>query len=142
MPDLGEGVSEGEIISWMLNEGDFVKESQPLLEVMTDKVNVVIPSPRTGKIVKIMVKQGELAKVGTAILLMDDGNSEPTVTRTQEAPLRLLGHFAKAEQHVRAGDIDGGVLALFAFHMWGWLMKKRRFYSWIMRARWRMHEPL
>ncbi len=81
LPDIGEGVAEGEIISWMAKEGDEVKEDQPLVEVMTDKVNVQIPAPRTGKVSKIMVKAGEVAKVGQVIMVIDDGTggSSPAV---------------------------------------------------------------
>ena len=74
LPDLGEGIAEGEIIKWMAKEGDQVKEDQPMVEVMTDKVNVQIPSPRTGKVTKILVKEGEVAKVGQTIVVIDDGS--------------------------------------------------------------------
>ena len=74
LPDLGEGIAEGEIIKWMAKEGDQVKEDQPMVEVMTDKVNVQIPSPRTGKVAKILVKEGEVAKVGQTIVVIDDGS--------------------------------------------------------------------
>ena len=48
LPDIGEGIAEGEILKWLVKEGEKVTEEQPLVEVMTDKVNVQIPSPRTG----------------------------------------------------------------------------------------------
>ena len=50
LPDIGEGIAEGEILKWLVKEGENVKEEQPLVEVMTDKVNVQIPSPRTGTV--------------------------------------------------------------------------------------------
>jgi 2-oxoglutarate dehydrogenase complex dihydrolipoamide succinyltransferase (E2) component len=74
LPDIGEGVAEGEILKWMAKEGDQVKEDQPLVEVMTDKVNVQIPAPRSGKVSKILVKEGDLAKVGQTIMVIDDGS--------------------------------------------------------------------
>jgi pyruvate dehydrogenase E2 component (dihydrolipoamide acetyltransferase) len=82
LPDIGEGITEGEIIKWMVKEGDQVKEDQPLVEVMTDKVNVQIPSPRTGKVSKILVKEGDVAKVGETIMVIDDGTggSSPTTS--------------------------------------------------------------
>jgi len=74
MPDIGEGVAEGEILKWMVKEGDRVKEDQPLVEVMTDKVNVQIPAPRSGTISKIFVREGEIAKVGQPIVeISEDG---------------------------------------------------------------------
>ena len=75
MPDIGEGVSEGEILKWMAKEGDQIKEDQPIVEVMTDKVNVQIPAPRSGKVAKIFVKEGDVAKVGQTIMVIDDGST-------------------------------------------------------------------
>ncbi|MDE1852231.1 MAG: 2-oxo acid dehydrogenase subunit E2 [Thaumarchaeota archaeon] len=77
LPDLGEGITEGEILKWMTKEGDQVKEDQPIVEVMTDKVNVQIPSPRTGKVARILVKEGDIAKVGQTIMVIDDGSAGP-----------------------------------------------------------------
>jgi 2-oxoglutarate dehydrogenase complex dihydrolipoamide succinyltransferase (E2) component len=77
LPDIGEGISEGEILKWMVKEGDQVKEDQPLVEVMTDKVNVQIPSPRSGRVSKILVKEGDIAKVGATIMVIDEGGSGP-----------------------------------------------------------------
>lgn len=76
LPDIGEGVAEGEILKWMAREGESIKEDQPLVEVMTDKVNVQIPAPRSGRVVQILVKEGDVAKVGQTIMVIDDGNRE------------------------------------------------------------------
>ena len=96
LPDLGEGITEGEILKWMTKEGDQVKEDQPLVEVMTDKVNVQIPSPRNGKVAKILVKEGEVAKVGQTIIVIDDGGvGSPSpapvapVRQTQQSPAQV-----------------------------------------------------
>jgi pyruvate dehydrogenase E2 component (dihydrolipoamide acetyltransferase) len=75
LPDIGEGVTEGEILKWMVKESDQVKENQPLVEVMTDKVSVQIPAPRSGKVSRIMAKEGDIAKVGQTIMVIDDGSS-------------------------------------------------------------------
>jgi 2-oxoglutarate dehydrogenase complex dihydrolipoamide succinyltransferase (E2) component len=77
LPDLGEGITEGEVIRWLTKEGDQVKEDQPIVEVMTDKVNVQIPSPRSGRVAKIFVKEGDVAKVGQTIMMIDEGGSGP-----------------------------------------------------------------
>jgi pyruvate dehydrogenase E2 component (dihydrolipoamide acetyltransferase) len=76
LPDIGEGVAEGEVLKWLVKEGDSVKEDQPLVEVMTDKVNVQIPAPRTGSVSKILVKEGDVAKVGQTIMVIDDGSGQ------------------------------------------------------------------
>lgn len=72
LPDIGEGVVEGEIISWLVKEGDTVREDQPLLEIMTDKATVEIPSPRAGLIVKRIGSEGEIVKVGATLVVIDD----------------------------------------------------------------------
>lgn len=68
LPDIGEGVAEGEILKWMVKEGDIIAEDQPLVEVMTDKVNVQIPSPKGGSVSRILAKEGEMVKVGQVIV--------------------------------------------------------------------------
>ncbi len=68
LPDIGEGVAEGEIVRWLVKAGDAVKEDQPLVEVMTDKASVEIPSPRTGTIATIHVEEGAMVPVGTTII--------------------------------------------------------------------------
>lgn len=87
LPDIGEGVSEGEILKWMVKEGDRIREDQPLVEVMTDKVNVLIPAPRSGTVTKIAVKEGEVAKVGEVIIVItEEGSPAPQSTPTGVAP--------------------------------------------------------
>jgi pyruvate dehydrogenase E2 component (dihydrolipoamide acetyltransferase) len=68
LPDIGEGVAEGEIVRWLVRVGDGVKEDQPLVEVMTDKASVEIPSPRTGTIEAILVVEGAVVPVGTVLV--------------------------------------------------------------------------
>ena len=66
-PDIGEGLTEGEIVRWVVKEGDEIKEGQPLVEVETDKALAEIPAPRTGVILKILAKEKEVVKVGQVI---------------------------------------------------------------------------
>src|SRR5882672_4031188 len=68
LPDIGEGIAEGEIVRWMVKVGDAVKDDQPLVEIMTDKASVEIPSPRTGTIAAIHVAAGSVVPVGTVIV--------------------------------------------------------------------------
>ena len=90
LPDIGEGVAEGEILKWMAKEGDQIHEDQPLVEIMTDKVNVQIPAPRSGKVVTILAKEGDVAKVGQTIMVIDDGGGgnlkPPTAPKPVQAP--------------------------------------------------------
>jgi 2-oxoisovalerate dehydrogenase E2 component (dihydrolipoyl transacylase) len=67
MPQLGESVTEGTVDRWLKKEGDFVKKDEPLVEVVTDKVNAEIPSPFEGKLIKISVGEGMTIAIGTEI---------------------------------------------------------------------------
>ena len=74
LPDIGEGVVEGEIVKWLVKAGDEIAIDQPLVEVMTDKATVTIPSPRKGKVVKTVGNEGDIAKVhGTLVVLEIEG---------------------------------------------------------------------
>jgi pyruvate dehydrogenase E2 component (dihydrolipoamide acetyltransferase) len=89
LPDIGEGIAEGEILKWLVKEGEKVKEEQPLVEVMTDKVNVQIPSPRTGTVSRILAKEGDVVLVGQVILVIDSGTAEqPTPSNRNETTSR------------------------------------------------------
>jgi len=70
LPDIGEGVVEAEVQQWFVKPGDHVVEDQPLVEVMTDKATVTIPSPRRGTITKLLCPAGQMAKVHEPILEM------------------------------------------------------------------------
>src|SRR5712671_2660879 len=77
LPDIGEGVVEGEIVKWLVKAGDQIVEDQPLVEVMTDKATVTIPSPRRGKVVKTFGKEGDIAKVHSTLIVLEvDGASQ------------------------------------------------------------------
>src|SRR3989442_10889353 len=73
MPQLGESVTEGTVDKWLKQEGDFVKRDEPLVEVVTDKVNAEIPSPFEGKLVKVAVGEGETVRVGSVIAQIETG---------------------------------------------------------------------
>lgn len=72
LPDIGEGLTEGEIIKWFVKVGDRVKEDDPLVEVMTEKVNVEIPSPYTGTVLKILAEEGKVVNVGQPIVVVGE----------------------------------------------------------------------
>ncbi|MHB8360507.1 MAG: dihydrolipoamide acetyltransferase family protein [Thermoplasmataceae archaeon] len=71
LPDIGEGVSEGEIVKWHVKEGDILQKEQEMVEIMTDKVTVNIPSPIEGKVLKILYKEGEIIQVGSSIIQIE-----------------------------------------------------------------------
>jgi len=72
MPDIGEGVVEGEIVAWKVKEGDRVALDQPIVEVMTDKATVELPSPRAGTIARINYRDGQICPVGQILVVIDD----------------------------------------------------------------------
>src|SRR6187431_348551 len=71
LPDIGEGIAEGEIVKWLVKAGDAVKEHQPIVEVMTDKATVEVPSPANGTIASLNAKEGETVPVGSVIFVLD-----------------------------------------------------------------------
>ncbi len=73
LPDIGEGVVEGEIVKWLVKAGDEIKEDQPMVEVMTDKATVVIPSPKKGRVTKVWGKEGDIARVHHPLVTLETG---------------------------------------------------------------------
>src|ERR1051326_978938 len=73
MPELGESVHEGTVSRWLKKEGDFVNEDEPVVEIMTDKVNTELPSPATGVLSKILIQEGDPVEVFHAMGIIDDG---------------------------------------------------------------------
>src|SRR6266478_7887905 len=74
LPDLGEGLTEAEIVKVLVNEGDVLVEDAPLLEVETDKATVEIPSPFAGRVARIHVQPGQSVKVGDVRVTFDDSS--------------------------------------------------------------------
>ena len=83
LPDIGEGVTEGEIVSWLIKPGDMVKEDQPMIEVMTDKATVTITSPKAGRVVETVGAPGTIVAVHSVLVVYElDGS----VTASATAP--------------------------------------------------------
>ena len=82
MPQLGETVTEGTILRWLVAVGDEVKEDDPILEISTDKVDTEVPSPFSGKVTSLLVDEGETVEVGVA--LMELGGEAPLNDTKQE----------------------------------------------------------
>jgi pyruvate dehydrogenase E2 component (dihydrolipoamide acetyltransferase) len=75
LPDLGEGLTEGEIARWLVAEGQNVAEDDPLVEIQTDKTTVEIPSPAAGRVARIMVREGEVVPVGTVLVVIGEDSA-------------------------------------------------------------------
>ncbi|GAB4341655.1 MAG: dihydrolipoamide acetyltransferase family protein [Candidatus Abyssubacteria bacterium] len=75
-PDVGEGITEGEVVLWLVEEGERVERDQPMVQVETDKAVVEIPSPRAGVVMKINFREGDIVKVGeTLVIIGDEGET-------------------------------------------------------------------
>ncbi len=101
LPDLGEGVHEGQIVRLLVAQGDHVKEDQPLLEVETDKASVEIPSPYTGVVAKVHVAEQQVVNVGDVMISFDSG---PTETAPAGKPLVTSPTTAKPLAASRAAS--------------------------------------
>ena len=89
MPDIGEGVVEGEVVEWMVAVGDIVKEDDPILSVMTDKATVEIPSPVDGKVTRVVGEAGDTLPVGVVCIEFEvegDGNAASSSDAPTPAP--------------------------------------------------------
>ena len=84
LPDIGEGVVEGEVVQWHVSVGDQVSEDDPIVDVMTDKATVTIPSPVDGVVSSLSGGVGDMIGVGTTLLEIDSGDAQEA--RTDEAP--------------------------------------------------------
>ena len=118
LPDVGEGIAEGEVVRWLVAEGAQVKEDDPLVEILTDKVNVEIPSPVTGTVVKIAAAPGQVVKVGELLALIEPaaGQARPVhhVMAPSDRPTSAPREGTEPVQGSppkRAGAPGGDVLA-------------------------------
>src|SRR6476620_7871899 len=80
LPDIGEGVHEGEITKWLVQPGDKIAADQPMVEVMTDKATVEIPSPVAGVVEGVFAKEGETVEVGKVIVKIAENGKKPSAS--------------------------------------------------------------
>jgi pyruvate dehydrogenase E2 component (dihydrolipoamide acetyltransferase) len=112
LPDLGEGLTEGEIARWLVEEGQEIAEDAPLVEIATDKTTVEIPSPAGGKVSRILVAEGEVVPVGTVLVVIGGDGAVPEPRddeqpRAEPAPQQR----AATEEKVRATPLVRKVAA-------------------------------
>jgi pyruvate/2-oxoglutarate dehydrogenase complex dihydrolipoamide acyltransferase (E2) component len=107
LPDLGEGLTEGEIARWLVAEGDEISEDQPLVEIATDKTTVEIPSPAAGKVAQILVAEGEVVPVGTLLVVIGGDEAPRTVPQATPVVRRIAKDLGVALGSLR-GTGPGG----------------------------------
>jgi pyruvate dehydrogenase E2 component (dihydrolipoamide acetyltransferase) len=93
LPDIGEGMTEGEIVRWLVNDGDVLKQDQPMVEVMTDKATVEIATPRAGRVLERRFKEGERCPVGHVLIVIDTAVTDTGITPVAQpsAPAAVPG---------------------------------------------------
>jgi pyruvate dehydrogenase E2 component (dihydrolipoamide acetyltransferase) len=109
LPDLGEGLTEGEVARWLVTEGQEIAEDDPLVEIATDKTTVEIPSPAGGTVSKILVGEGEVVPVGTVLVVIGGDRPVPGTAAPNQVPSRatpLVRRLAK-ELGVELGAVSG-----------------------------------
>lgn len=115
LPELGEGVHEGELISWKVKVGDTVKDDQPICEIMTDKATVELPSPFHGKVTALNAKEGEVVHVNQVILTYEGaaasatkGAGAPAASAAAPAPAAAKAPASSAASSVATVASRGG----------------------------------
>jgi pyruvate dehydrogenase E2 component (dihydrolipoamide acetyltransferase) len=112
LPDIGEGIAEGEIVKWLVKEGDTVAEHQPVVEVMTDKATVEIPAPAAGTIASLKAKAGQVVPIGTVIFDLATTGAAPAAAKSAPAPVSTQVPVAVAPASAAARAGDGHVRAV------------------------------
>lgn len=113
MPELAESVIEGEIVKWLAKEGEHVQRDQPLVEVMTDKVTVEVPSPYEGTLLKQVAKEGEVVPIGKPIAIFGKegetlDSKAPLEHVTPKVEVKEEAQEAKAADAKPAAPVDQG----------------------------------
>src|SRR5215510_13533417 len=98
LPDIGEGVTEGEIVSWLVKAGDVVKEDQPIVEVMTDKATVTITSPRAGRVLETRGSVGTIVPVHGVLVVYELDAAAPVEAAKPAA------HHANGNGHAKHNE--------------------------------------
>jgi 2-oxoisovalerate dehydrogenase E2 component (dihydrolipoyl transacylase) len=115
LPDVGEGMHEGEIIQWLIKEGDAVKQDQPIVEVQTDKVNAELTAPAAGVVKKIFFSEGDIVEVGTTIFTIQEENDmsvQDTVIIEEENQAVQSGDVKVNAEHITTKQHHEAVRAL------------------------------
>ena len=107
LPDLGEGLTEGEIARWLVAEGQEIAEDDPLVEIQTDKTTVEIPSPAAGTVTSILVEEGKVVPVGTVLVVIggDPDGQPPAAVPERSSKARVTPLVRKIAQELGV-DLD------------------------------------
>jgi pyruvate dehydrogenase E2 component (dihydrolipoamide acetyltransferase) len=109
LPDLGEGLTEGEIARWLVAEGDEIAEDEPLVEIATDKTTVEIPSPAAGTVSRILVPAGEVVPVGTTLVVIGGDAGPRPAPQATPAVRQLAKELGVDLAAISGGGPDGRI---------------------------------
>jgi pyruvate dehydrogenase E2 component (dihydrolipoamide acetyltransferase) len=121
LPEIGEGVTEGELVRWLVKVGDTIKVDQSLVELMTDKATVEVPSPAAGVVKELKFKEGDVIKVGGTFVVVDDSGAStakaaaptPAPSKTPSAPAPTAASKMPSPAPVmQMGSANGGMAAV------------------------------
>jgi len=104
LPDIGEGVAEGEVVRWFVKEGDSIRADEPLVSVLTDKANVEIPSPKSGRVVHLYAQVGEKVKVGGLLVTIETEGVTGTTLTAPPSPEKPLPPSPRPEAKAAAAN--------------------------------------
>jgi pyruvate dehydrogenase E2 component (dihydrolipoamide acetyltransferase) len=118
LPNLGENIESGDVLSILVREGDTVKADQDLIELETDKATMPIPSPQAGKIIKVLVREGDTVNVGAPIMEIEvAGGAEKPAAKKSQAPKQEKARATskpkepepeEAEERAKEADVEAG----------------------------------
>ena len=112
LPDLGEGIAEGEIRKWLVKAGDVIEEHQAVLEIETDKAVVEVPAPKGGTVLRISKEEGQTANVGDVLMVIGEAGEkieEPRAAVPAQKPqaaerqksVSVVGELPEEEEEVK-----------------------------------------
>ena len=105
MPQLGETVTEGTVLRWLVQVGDDVKEDDPILEISTDKVDTEVPSPFTGQVTSLLVEEGETVEVGASLLELDGDSSSSSISEKTSNEIETVTEPIKEVEEVKVEEV-------------------------------------
>ena len=111
MPQLGETVTEGTVLRWLVQVGDDVKEDDPILEISTDKVDTEVPSPFTGQVTSLLVEEGETVEVGASLLELDGDSSSSSISKETSNEIETVTEPIKEVEEVKVEDVKPSPVA-------------------------------
>jgi len=111
MPQLGETVTEGTILRWLVQVGDEVKEDDPILEISTDKVDTEVPSPFTGQVTSLLVDEGETVEVGASLLELNGESSTSSVSKETSNKVETVREPVEEVVEVDVEEVRSSVIA-------------------------------